>query len=210
MTQQQQQITINEKLDALNTFGINLDKAVIFVSGQVDENLCIVLRIKYHMLREYWSQHLKEDLKTISLVMNSTGGDASTIMSILDFYDELKKDGVTVNAHVEGNCMSAATFIIAGASGKRTATKRCRFMVHEIQLSNIEGTRTQVKSFQDEVEYLQQQCYELYAILTAPRKKKMTKDQLAKSTKDWEKLCEKETYFGSDDALKYGMIDAIV
>jgi ATP-dependent protease ClpP protease subunit len=205
---QQGPLTLLDRLIIINDYGLNLDTATIYISGEITSALSIALRIKHDMLVEYYAS-INKPLKEINLIINSLGGDADAIFSTLDFYDELKKKGVLVNTKADGSCMSAATFIVCGGTGKRTATKRCRFMVHELQLAGIGGTHTQTKSLQVELDRMQSGYYETYAMTTKYRDKKPTKEQLNKEIALWEKRCAKETYFGAKEALELGLIDEI-
>ena len=205
-------LSMLEKLEIIQQYALNLDTATIYLAGEVDGNLSTALRLKYDMLKIYWADELKKPLNTITLIINSIGGDASTIASVRDFYEEiLKKDKVVVDVHAESVCMSAATFIVAGATGVRRASKRTRFMVHEMQIEGVGGTATQTKACNVEIERMQRECYELYAHFQHARDpQKPSKVSMQKTIKQWENLCEKETYLSAVEAKKLGIIDEIV
>lgn len=205
-------MTLAEKMEALHDYGVNLDKGIIYVAGDLESTLNVILRVKYNMIVEYQAQQLKSELKEINIVLNSGGGDIVAITSVLDFFDDLKKNGVLVNVHAEGVCMSAATFILAGATGRRTAGQRCRFMVHEMQLisENTTQTQTQAKSFQAENDRIEQEMYSIYADISLAKKENVTPEERKKAIEQWEKVCKKEFYFGVDEALTRNMIDEVV
>lgn len=195
-----------EIIDAIANHQIDLSNSTIFLSGEIDMSFTINLRMKIAMMKAYAIQS-NTQLKEINIVGNSIGGDASVILSILDLYEELKTQGILVNVHFEGNCMSAATFICAGATGKRVASKRCRFMIHEIQVVPPGGTFTQAKSFSQETAFLQKEMYKEYARLTGYRN--TTKNPTAKEIKIWQELCTKESYISADKAKELGLVDEI-
>lgn len=208
------EMNLVERIDALNNYGVHLPTATIYIAGEIDANLATALRFKYHMIKDFFREE-KEPLHEINIIMNSCGGDASAIASVLDFYEELEKyDKVKVNVQVEGNCMSAATFILGGATGVRKANKRCRFMVHEIQIEGMGGTHTQTKAFQTELNRMQDECYELYAQFSYRNDRREGKDPSKEDfdarVKMWEKLSTKETYLGAERALELGLIDEIL
>ena len=200
-------LTMMEKLEAIHTYGVDLDNATIFMAGEIDANFTVALRMKVAMLEGYFQEELKKQVTELNLVCNSVGGDATIILSILDYYEELKKRGIIVNVHFEGNCMSAATFVCCGATGKRTAGPRCRFMIHEIQVAPPEASYTQAKSFAQETSFLQSEMYKLYAELTQARKRK--KSPIEKEVKMWKDICAKETYMSAERAKDLGLIDNI-
>jgi ATP-dependent protease ClpP protease subunit len=87
-------------------------------------------------------------------------------------------------------------------------------MVHEIQIEGMGGTHTQTKAFQTELNRMQDECYTLYAEFSYKQDYdaglKPTPEDFENRVKQWDKLCTKETYFGADKALEYGLIDEIV
>lgn len=203
-----------ERIDILNQCGVHLPTATIFIAGDIDANLATALRFKFHMIQD-WFKEEKEPLKEINIVMNSCGGDASAIFSVLDFYHEIqKKHGILTNVQAEGNCMSAASFILGGATGVRRANPRTRFMVHEIQIEGMGGTHTQTKAFQTELNLMQDECYNLYAQFSYKQDydagKTPEASEFEARVKQWDKLCTKETYFGVEKAIELGLIDEIV
>ena len=166
------------------------------------------------MLKDYYRTE-KEPLHEINIVINSFGGDANAIASVLDFFEEIKKrDTVLVNIQAEGVCMSAATFIVGGATGVRKANRRCRFMVHEIQIEGIGGTATQTKASNAEIERMQKECYDIYAEISFRNRvlagETISKEEFDKESDMWEKLCTKETYLSAEEAVKKGLIDQVI
>lgn len=206
-------MNLEDRLGIIHQYGIDLTSATIFLAGEIDGNLSTALRIKYAMLKDYYRVE-KEPLKEINLVVNSYGGDANAITAVLDFFEELLANGVIVNVHAEGVCMSAASFIVAGATGVRKASRRCRFMVHEMQIEGVGGTATQTKASNLEIERMQKECYEIYTEI-AFRKRKQAGEVIPQEAWDkelakWEKLCVKETYMSSEEAVEKGLIDMVV
>lgn len=204
-------LNIFDKINVIQEYGLDLDKAIIYVGGELDASLSTALRLKYAVLKTYYDS-IKTPLKEITIVLNSPGGDATVITSVIDWYAQLKQnENILINVHAEGTCSSAATFILGGATGKRTASKRTRFMVHEIQITGVEGTRTQTKAFTTETDFLADTCYGLYADFTFARNEEPpSKLEHEKCVALWTKRCEKETYFGAIEAKEWGLIDDII
>ena len=196
------------KLEIIQNYGLNLDKACIYIASEIDSTLSTYLRIKVDMIEEYYKEELGEELERVKLFLNSPGGDIYSIGAVLDFFNELKERNILVDTHSEGMCQSAATFIIAGGTGKRTSSKNCRWKIHEIQITTLsEQTQTpsQAKREQDEYDFLQKDYYKRYAEITCKRK-----NNLSKVSKDWEELCKHTHYFSSFEAKKLGLIDEVI
>lgn len=200
--------TTFEFVDLVAIHGVDFKNNTIYVCGEIQTDLPTTLRLKYNTLEAYWEVKGLPPAKEITVFLDSYGGDADSIAGVLDFYDYLKTKGVLVNAVAHGKCMSATTLIVAGATGTRTATKRTRFMVHEIQISGGGGTYTQTKSYQTELDRLQEEYYQLYADLSV-KNKKVSKAELTKLRALWEIRCSKETFFSAQEAKEWGLIDEI-
>lgn len=203
-----EKLTWSEIFDILNQYSVHLPTATIYISGEVDGSISTALRLRTSMIKDFFFSEDKT-LKEINININSPGGDASSIAAVLDWYDELKSEDIIVNVHAEGSCMSAATFFLGGATGIRSASKRTRFLVHEMQIEGVGGTHTQTKSFQTELTRMEKECYENYARFTL-RNKEYTKKEFNNWVKKWNELSLKETYFGAQEALEWGLIDKII
>ena len=201
-----------DKLDYLNLYGIDLDNATITYAADIDSVFSLLMRIKIEILKKYWKEELKQTLREVNLILCSPGGDANSLFSVADMYDFYEKENIKINVLVEGICYSAATFIIGNASGKRRATKRTRFMIHELQISSLEGTATQTKSTQKEIDFIQEEALRFYCELyikknfNSPLKEKEEKEVNAKI----DYLMKKETYLSAQEALEIGLIDEII
>lgn len=209
-------IDFNEKASIIHEYGINLATKTIYVSGEIDAAANLALRIKIDLIRDYYKD-LNEPLTEITLILSSPGGDAVAIEAIMDLYDWYKKDGLLINVIVEGICYSAATFFACCASGKRQATKRARFLVHEIQISGAGGTHTQTKSFQSELDYLGERMIEAYSLCTLKKigyygvdKKEPSTKEYDKVIKAWKKRVTGETYLSAQEACDLGLIDEVI
>lgn len=203
--------TLMEKLEFINLYGVDLDTATIFLSGEITGDLSTALRMRVAVIKKYWECELKKPLREINISINSPGGDATAIAAVLDFYKELEQEKILVNVHAEAICMSAATFIVGGATGIRSASASTRFMVHEVQISGIGGTHTQTKAAQVEIDFLVEQCIKFYTDFTIKKKltKKVAQEEYKKVSDEWEKRCHKETYFDVEKALEWGLIDKV-
>jgi ATP-dependent protease ClpP protease subunit len=209
----QSKLSLDEKLRALMEHGIDFEGKVLYLEGELNENLGTYLRINYAALKLFWEVEKKKPLEEITLDISSYGGSTYSIYGALDFYDEAKKEGVLINTKAQGICMSAATILLCGGTGVRMATKRCKLMLHDIQTEGIGGTVSQVKEYTKTLEKEQKELFGFYVEFTKPRNKKITEKQLNEETK---KLIHRfasnsvDHYIDSNEALELRLIDKIL
>jgi len=206
-------LKLNDKLEFLNQYGIDLDNATISYAAEIDANLSILLRIRTEIIKKYWEIELGKKLEKVKIVLCSPGGDASAIFAMADMYDCYKKEGILFDVFTEGICFSAATFIIGLGTGVRRATKRTRFMIHELQVTAIEGTATQTKATQKEIDFIQEETLKIYADLYCKKMygyKNPTDEQYQEVIDKFDNLVRKETYLSAEEALEHGFIDEVV
>ena len=199
--------TFKDKIEIMQDMFVDLDKATMYYNGEVDESLGTILRVKYMIIREYWENIRKEKLERITIDFSSFGGSVYAIYDGLDFYDELLKEGVLVDTKVHGVCMSAATILLAGGTGKRYATKKTKFMIHDMQMEGIGGNTNQTKAIHQDLLKTQTELYEFYVKFTN-KEKTFTDIELKKQIKAWEKLCSKSDYYlNASEAKERGLFD---
>ena len=49
------------KLEIIQNYGLNLDKACIYIASEIDSTLSTYLRIKVDMIEEYYKEELGEE-----------------------------------------------------------------------------------------------------------------------------------------------------
>jgi ATP-dependent protease ClpP protease subunit len=203
-----------EKIDMLHQYGIDLDSATIYFATEIDGTLTISLRIKTEMIKKYWKENKNEDIKRITIIFCSPGGDATIMAAIADFYDYYKNQGIFFDILAEGICYSAASLMIGHASGIRRATKRTRFMIHELQIKSVEGTATQTKAAQKEIDYIQEDALKAYVYLYCKKKygglENISGKEYKEITEKFDNMMKKETYLNANEALELGLIDEII
>jgi len=192
---------------------IDLNNKTIFIYGELPEDLGTDLKVKCNAIRQYWEEIKRQAIKEIKLDIASCGGSIYSVNGTLDFYDELKSEGILINTHAQGICMSAATVILAGGTGIRSASKRCKFMLHDIQVENIgAGTASQIIQMGKDLEQEQDDFFRFY-IESVEKKTNLRPDQLKNEIKKWKKKFAGDSidkYISADEALKLKLIDKII
>lgn len=193
---------------------IDLENKIIYLFGDLEEDLGTLLRLKFRVLQSYWKLEKKEDLKEISIDISSFGGSIYSIFAALDFYDELLHNGIIINTKAQGICMSAATILLFGGTGERTASKRCKLMLHDIQISGLEGTATQLQENMKTLKKEQEELFQFYAQFSRDKNTpELSGNKLKIETKKWMDKIAKNSidhHISSQQALEFNLIDKIL
>lgn len=203
-----------EKLKYSTEYGVNFDKRVIYVSGELTEEIGTHLRIKYDLLTNWYNNIEGKKIKDITIDIASYGGNIHSITSALDFYDEvLREDNVIVNTKAQSVCMSAATILLAGGTGERTATKRCKFMLHDIQIDGMGGTAKQMLSAMANLTDDQLELFSFYALFSHKGNEPLIGSELTRETKKWLKKYTKDGvdhYLSATTIWELNLIDRVL
>lgn len=167
------------------------ENRILFLYGYINDEMAadIVAALLY--------LDSENDEEKISIHLNSSGGDISSILMI---YDTIKM----INSPVETFCIGSAfgesaLILSAGSKGMRYATKNSFIMINQVahnysRYTDMMNAKIMLeKSKKDNIKYLSalQDC-------TGVSIKKLKKDT------------EKEFYMSPDFAKKYGIIDVII
>ncbi len=133
----------------------------------------------------------------ISLYINSPGGSVTAGMGIID---TLRFIPCSVATYIIGQAASMGSLIAcSGAKGKRYSLPYSRNLMHQPLLSGVmEGQATDIEIEAREMLRLRDIVYEIYATNTGQTLEKIAED------------CERNKWLGSDQMLKYGLIDKVL
>lgn len=137
----------------------------------------------------------EDPAKDINLYINSPGGSVTAGMAIYDTMNYIKCDVSTV---CMGMAASMGAFLLAGgAKGKRFALPNAEVMIHQPS-GGARGQATEIRIVAEQI----------------LRTKKKLNEILAKNTGQPIEVIERDTerdnYMTADEALKYGLIDAVI
>lgn len=138
------------------------------------------------------------EIRDVNLFINSPGGDAFSGLALADQIERAKRKGFKITAHASGIIASAAVPVFAVCS-VRLAAPGTIFMVHEAALWKWPGkeTASDIRS-QNELMNLLRERY---------LKKLANNSNL--SLGKWEELEHRTTWFSTEDAKRWGMVDSI-
>lgn len=175
---------------SVDIFSKLLDERVIFLSDEIDSDVCSI--IKAQLL--YLETESDEDIK---IYIDSPGGSVYSGLGLLDVMEYVTPDIVTINTGLAASM--GAVILCAGAKGKRKALKRSRTMIH--QPLGFGGWMQQASDMEIEAKEINSLKKELYEIIS---------DRTGQSYDRVSKDGDRDYWMTAADAKKYGMIDEII
>ena len=166
-----------------------LKERVIFLTGPVEDygaNL-IVAQMLY--------LEAENPDKDIHLYINSPGGSVTAGLSIYDTMQFIKPD---VSTLCIGQAASmGAVLLSGGAEGKRQALPNSRVMIHQV-LGGFQGQASDIEIHTKEILSIKKKLNEILSKHTGQKVDKIVKDS------------DRDNFMSPDEAVKYGLIDAVV
>ena len=166
-----------------------LKERVIFLTGPVEDygaNL-IVAQMLY--------LEAENPDKDIHFYINSPGGSVTAGLSIYDTMQFIKPD---VSTLCIGQAASmGAVLLSGGAKGKRQALPNSRVMIHQV-LGGFQGQASDIEIHTQEILSIKKKLNEILASHSGQKVDKIAKDS------------DRDNFMSPDQAVKYGLIDAVV
>jgi ATP-dependent Clp protease protease subunit len=186
---------ITEKTDngeiSYDVFSKLVDSRILFLYGFITDEIAMDV-----VATLFYLDH-QDDKKTISLYINSEGGD---IRSIFMIYDIMKMIGSPIETFCTGTAMHESALILAaGTKGKRYATKSSVICVN--QLGHFGSTRADLAGAEILLKESKKDNKKFVQALTSC---------VGKSYKSVLKDSEREFYMNPSAAKRYGIIDSII
>jgi ATP-dependent Clp protease protease subunit len=165
-----------------------LRERIIFVTGQVEDNMASVITAQLLFLE---SDNPKKD---IWMYINSPGGVVTAGMAIHDTMQYIRPRVGTVCI---GQAASMGSFLLAaGEPGMRVALNNARIMVHQPS-GGARGMASDIEIQAKEILRIRKRMNDLYAKYTG------------KALKDIEKAMDRDTFLEADEAKAFGLVDEV-
>ncbi|WP_380184680.1 ATP-dependent Clp endopeptidase proteolytic subunit ClpP [Kalamiella sp. sgz302252] len=166
-----------------------LKERIIFLTGQVEDHMANLIVAQMLFLEA------ENPEKDIHLYINSPGGVITAGMSIYDTMQFIKPDVSTI---CMGQACSMGSFLLtAGAKGKRYCLPHSRVMIHQ-PLGGFQGQASDIDIHAREI----------------IKTKRMMNELMAKHTGQSEETIERDTqrdrFLSANEAVEYGLVDAIL
>lgn len=168
-----------------------LRRRVVFLGAEIDDTLAnLVVAQLIHLDGE-------DPGLPIRLYINSPGGEMSSMLAI---YDTMRHVSSPVETVCIGMAASAAAVILAGGEkGHRGALPHARVMIHQPHVQGVmHGQAADIAIHAAEVGRMRRQMSELLARDTGRTPAEVMADT------------ERDRWLPAEEALAYGLIDAIV
>ena len=166
-----------------------LKERVIFLVGQVEDHMANLVVAQLLFLES------ENPDKDIYLYINSPGGSVSAGLAIYDTMQFIKPD---VSTLCIGQAASmGALLLCGGAEGKRYCLPHSRMMIHQ-PLAGYQGQATDLEIHTNEV------------LKTRERLNKIMSSHSGKNIEEIQKDTDRDNFMGGDEAVGYGLIDAVL
>ena len=173
-------------------YGIDITDNIILIQDDIQTGLLFDVVSKVRLLKK-----INTDLKSITILLNSGGGDVVETLGLIDYIRSLDRDGIKINIVCRGMAMSAAALLLTAGTGLRAASKHSKIMVHQLS-SFTAGKLSDIKSNARFAEQLEEDCNQIM-------------EECTKKDKTWWKSNQQNDYFiTSEKALELGIIDKII
>jgi ATP-dependent Clp protease protease subunit len=166
-----------------------LKERIIFLGEEVNETTASLVVAQLLFLE---SENPEKD---IHLYINSPGGVVTAGLAIYDTMNYIKCDVSTI---CMGLAASMGAFLLAGgAKGKRFALPNAEIMIHQPS-GGAKGQATDIKIVADNILKTRKRLNEILAANTGKPMEVIEVDT------------ERDNYMDADDAVAYGLIDAVI
>ncbi len=175
---------------AFDIYSRLLKDRIVFLGTPIDDGVAnIIMAQLLHLEGE-------DPDKDIALYINSPGGSTTALMAIYDTMQFIKPDVATYCMGLAAS--AAAVLLAAGAKGKRFALPHARIMVHQPHISGLGGQASDIEIHAKEILKTREQINEILAAHSGQDIEKVRQDT------------ERDFWMGSDEAMEYGLVDAVL
>ena len=166
-----------------------LKERIIFLGEEVNEVTASLVVAQLLFLES------EDPTKDINLYINSPGGSVTAGMAIYGTMNYIKCDVSTV---CMGMAASMGAFLLAGgAKGKRFALPNAEVMIHQPS-GGAQGQATEIRIVAEQILRTKKKLNEILAANTGQPLEVIERDT------------ERDNYMTAEEAVKYGLIDAVI
>lgn len=166
-----------------------LKERVIFLTGQVEDQMANLIVAQLLFLES------ESPDKDIYIYINSPGGSVTAGMAIYDTLKFIKPDVSTV---CMGQACSMGAFLLsAGTKGKRFCLPSARVMIHQ-PLGGFQGQASDI------------QIHAMEILKIKDRLNQLLSDHTGQPLERIERDTDRDNFMSADQAVEYGLVDAIL
>ena len=174
---------------AFDVYSRLLAERIVLLGSPIDDGVANVITAQLLHLEA------ADDEKEISLYINSPGGSMNAMFAI---YDAMQYIKAPVATYCSGLAASAAAVVLAGgAPGRRHALPNARILIHQPH-GGAQGQSVDIEIQAREMAFLRRRMHEILAFHTGQTVERIEKDT------------DRDYILGGEEAVAYGLIDAVV
>ena len=162
------------------------DKRIIFLDGTVTTESAL------KVIKQIMALSLTKE--PIVLIITSTGGEITAGLSIID---TMKCCEIPITTVVMSYAYSMGA-VIASAGTKRLIMKNSRMMLHQPLISEFAGNVSEIEKLSERMQETKDKINRILA------------DNCKRTLKEVAKVTDKDTFFTSEEAKEFGLVDEIV
>ena len=165
-----------------------LKERIVFLTGEVNDTVASLITSQLLFLESEDSE------KDIYLYIDSPGGSVTAGLAIYDTMNYIKPDVSTI---CMGMAASMGAFLLSsGAKGKRMCLPNAEVMIHQ----PLGGTQGQASDIKIAAEHI---------LRTKARLNKILAENTGKTIEEIEVDTDRDNWLTAEEAMEYGLIDAI-
>jgi ATP-dependent Clp protease protease subunit len=173
----------------IDVFSRLMADRIIFLGMPIDDYVANIVQAQMLFLD---SMDARRD---IQMYINSPGGSVYAGLGIYDTMQWINPDVATICTGLAASM--GAVLQCAGASGKRTALKHARIMIHQ-PLGGAQGQASDIEITAREIQKLKKELYDIIATHSGQTFEKVQADS------------DRDYWMTADEAKAYGMIDDVL
>ncbi len=174
---------------AFDIYSRLLKERIVFLTGEVNDEVSSLICAQLLFLEA------ENPDKEISFYINSPGGVVTAGLAILDTMNYIKCPVSTVC--LGQACSMGSLLLTCGEKGRRFALPNARVMIHQPS-GGFQGQATDMEIHVKEILAIKKRLNQIYV------------EQTGKSLKEIEAAMERDNFMTAEEALKFGLIDAVV
>ena len=162
---------------------------IIFLGVPIDDYVANIIQAQLLFLESV------DPKKDIQIYLNTPGGSVYAGLGIYDTIQYITPDVATICTGIAASM--GAVLLCAGTTGKRTALKHSRILIHQ-PMGGAEGQASDIEITAREIQKLKKELYEIIATHSNQTYKKIWAD------------ADRDYWMTADEAKEYGMIDEVL
>jgi len=174
---------------SMDVFSRLMMDRIIFLGTPIDDYVANIIQAQLLYLES------SDPNKDIQIYFNTPGGSVHAGLGIYDTMQYISSDIATICTGMAASM--GAVLLAAGTTGKRSALKHSRVMIHQ-PMGGAQGQASDIEITAREIMKLKNELYEILAKHSGNTLKKVEKD------------ADRDYWMTSKEALDYGMVDEIL